>query len=181
MRARVDAAWLGLLITAGFPTFDASAAPKQLYDRTVVVGWTEQVSQKKSDGSISSPTIVTERLAYISTAGRLFVKGRRSINNANYSGSKSFERGPSEGASEGVLSFQGDRLVGTGVHVGFARRVVVTFDQSFTSCSTSVIYGRAGGPAIWKDLKDSRVTYEVQSINVSGATCSIRIGNAVAN
>ncbi|MBI5323559.1 hypothetical protein [Bradyrhizobium sp.] len=174
-------AWLGLLMAVGLPALDANAAPKQLYGKSVVVGWTEQVTQKRSDGAASNPTIVRERLVYVSGAGRVFVKGRNSINNPRYSGRKDFERGPGEGASEGTPNFQGDRLVGTGVYSGFARRLVVTFDPSFTSCSASVVYGRSGGPSVWKDMNDSRITYEVQSINVGGTTCSVREGNAVAN
>jgi hypothetical protein len=55
----------------------------------------------------------------------------------------------------------------------------VSFDAAFTSCNTSVVYGKSGGSTSWKGLDG--VTRELLSINVSGASCSIREGNAFAN
>ena len=59
----------------------AGPAPKQLYNKSVAIHWVESVLQKAPDGSSRNPQINTQRTAYVSSAGRLFVKGSRNINN----------------------------------------------------------------------------------------------------
>lgn len=172
-----------LVLAFGLALFFAQAAaadaPKPLYNKSVTIRWSEQTSQKNPDGRIVTPIIESERTVYISSAGRLFVRGKRSINNRNYSGGNQFEKGPNESASSGVLRFQGNQLVGTGLFNGFARRVVVSFDGNFSTCSGSVVYGRASGPQTWQGFDGK--TYELLSISVSGVSCSIREGNAFAD
>ena len=155
----------------------AHAAPKQLYNKTVIITWSESTSQKAPDGRTVTPVIASERRVYVSSAGRLFVSGKRS-NPGSGLGNR-MERGPGEGAGEGVLSFQGNQLVGTGAFHGFARRVVATFDPGFSSCNVTVVYGRSGGASTWKGFDGQ--TYEVLSISVPSASCSIRDGNQVGS
>jgi hypothetical protein len=154
----------------------AIAAPAQLHNKTIFIRWSEQVTQKGPDGKVINRTISSERAVYVSSAGRTFVRGTRTSSSGL---GEKFERSPGEGVSQGVLGFQGNQLVGTAVQTGFARRVVGSFDAGFTSCSASVVYGKSGGPTTWKGFDG--VTYEVLSISVSGASCSIRDGNAFAN
>jgi hypothetical protein len=153
---------------------DAMAAPSQLYNKSITITWSEQSTQRSADGQTITPTISTQRIAYVSSAGRVFVRWNRN----GPGGEEKGERAP-EQSRPGALNFQGNQLVGTYVFHGFARRLVVSFDASFTSCNTSVVYGKAGGPTSWKGLDG--VTRELLSINVSGTSCSIREGNALAN
>ena len=169
---------LGLAVALSFPASEAIAAPVQLNNRTIIISWSEQVSQIGPDG-ITNPTVNSEAVAYVSSAGRLFVRGKRSIDNRKVSISKQREFGPGAGSSRGAINFQGNQLVGTAVYNGFARRLVVSFDAGFTSCTASVAYGKTGGPRTWKGL-DGQVR-EMLSVSVSGANCSIREGNALAS
>lgn len=152
----------------------AAAAPAQLYNKSVVITWSESIQEKNEAGQLLNTSLSRERIAYISSAGRVFVRSKQSTRSAQ----KDVDHAP--GSSPGTLAFQGNNLVGTAVFAGFARRVTVNFDAGFTSCSANVIYGKAGGPQTWKSLDGMR-TLEVQSISVSGANCSIRDGNLVAN
>lgn len=163
----------------------AAAAPQQLYNKSITVHWGEGVLQKASDGSTRTPQISSTRVIYVSSAGRLFVKGTRSINNRRFQATKTTMRGP-DGSSgmgnvQGNFGFSGNQLVGTAVFDGGARRLTVSFDPSFSSCTASVIYGKSGGGnQKWQSLDGSGQTFEVISITVNAVSCSISEGNAVA-
>lgn len=152
----------------------ADAAPKQLYNKSVVVSWSESIMEKGEDGRVLNTQATRGRVAYISSAGRVFVRTTTQLTGA---------QGKQEiapGTSPGALAFQGnDKMVGTAVFSGFARRLTVTFDASYSSCNASVVYGKSGGPTKWKSPDGTR-TYEALSISVGGTSCSIRDGNALA-
>jgi hypothetical protein len=152
----------------------AMAAPSQLHNKSVVIAWSESIQEKNEAGQLLNTSLTRERIAYVSSVGRVFVRASQSSRSAE----KRNEFAP--GAPAGTLAFQGNSLVGTAVFAGFARRITVTFDAGFSSCSASVVYGKAGGPQKWKSL-DGKQTLEVQSISVGSASCSIREGNLVAN
>lgn len=167
----------GLLVSSAV----AGPAPKQLYNKSVKVHWVESVLQRASDGSSRNPQINSTRTIYVSSAGRLFVKGTRSINNRLYQGTKNTARGPDGGGSgQGGFSFEGSQLTGTAVFDGGARRLTVSFDPNFSSCSATVVYGKSGSAnQKWQSL-DGATTYEVISISVGAVGCSVSEGNAVA-
>jgi len=152
----------------------AAAAPVQLYNKTVVVSWSESIQEKTEDGRLLNTSLSRERLAYVSSAGRVFLRSTQNTRSVQ----KRNDIAP--GSSPGSLAFQGNSMVGTAVFAGFARRITVTFDAGFSSCNATVIYGRAGGPRTWKSL-DGKYTLEVQSISVGSTNCSIRDGNVFAN
>jgi len=168
-----------LLILSGLTaTALAGSAPKQLYNKSILINWVEQVSERAADGRVTTPTINSSRTVYVSSAGRLFVKGNRNINNRNFQGNKDIAVGP-ERSGGGSLNFQGDRLVGTAVFDGGARQLAASFASDFSSCSASVVYGKAGGaPAKWKGFDG--VMREMISVNVGSVGCSVRDGNALA-
>ena len=170
-----------LLILSGLTmTALAGPAPKQLYNKSISINWVESVLQKAPDGSNRTPQINTQRTAYVSSAGRLFVKGSRSINNRYFQGGNTTERGPdSSGGGNGGFTFEGNQLVGTAVFDGGARRLTVSFDPNFTSCTANVVYGKSGsGNQKWKGFDG--VTYELISVSVGSVGCSIRDGNPFA-
>jgi hypothetical protein len=153
----------------------AAAAPAQLYNKSVVITWSESVQEKNEAGQLLNTSLSRERIAYVSSAGRVFVRSTQSTRSG---AQKRNELAP--GSGTGTLAFQGNSLVGTAVFAGFARRITVTFDAGFSSCTASVVYGKAGGPQKWTSLVGKQ-TLEVQSISVGSANCSIREGNLVAN
>lgn len=163
-----------MAILSPLASVQAAAAPAQLHNKSVVIAWSESIQEKNEAGQTINTSLSRERIAYVSSAGRVFVRATQSTRNAQ----KKSELAP--GAAPGTLAFQGNSLVGTAVFAGFARRITVTFDAGFSGCSASVVYGKAGGPRKWKSL-DGKQTLEVQSISVSSASCSIRDGNLVAN
>ena len=169
MKTIVLAALLNL-----FASISAVAAPIPLYNKTVVIAWSESIQEKNEAGQLLNTSLSRERIASISSAGRVFVRSTQSTRSAQ----KRNELAP--GSAPGTLAFQGNNLVGTAVFAGFARRVTVTFDAAFSSCNASVIYGKAGGPQTWKSL-DGKQTLQVQSISVASTSCSIRAGNVFAN
>lgn len=152
----------------------AEAAPKQLLNKSVIIAWADSVYQKYPDGTAGTATITRQRIAYVSSAGRVFVRSINSDRNATSN------RELAPGEQQGTLAFQGNNLVGHAVFSGFARRVLVTFDPSYASCSATVTYGRSGGPTTWKSF-DQKRTFEVQTITAGSPSCSIRDGNAAAN
>jgi len=155
----------------------AVAAPRELYNKTISISWAEHTMQKTPDGRTVTPTVMSERIVYVSSAGRVFVRGNRRVDNRRFSGGKQTEAAPGQGGA-GTLAFQGNQLVGTAVFSGFARRLTVSFDSGFSSCTANVIYGKSGGPSTWTSFTGQ--THEIISINVSGTSCSIRDGNAFA-
>ncbi|MBI5320853.1 hypothetical protein [Bradyrhizobium sp.] len=173
MKAIVPAVLLAVLLTP-LVAAAAAGAPAQLYNKSVVINWSESIQEKNEAGQLLNTSLSRQRIAYVSSAGRIFVRSTQSTRSAE----KKNELAP--GAGGGTLAFQGNSLVGTAVFAGFARRITVNFDAGFSSCSASVVYGRAGGPQKWKSL-DGKQTMEVQSISVSSASCAIRDGNLVAN
>ena len=162
----------------------AGPAPKQLYNKSVVIHWVESVLQKAPDGSSRNPQINSQRTVYVSSAGRLFIKGTRSINNRYFQGGNKTERGPDgsssgTGGAQGGFTFEGSQLIGTAVFDGGARRVAVSFDPNFSSCTANVVYGKSGNAnQKWKGFDG--VTYELISVSVGAVGCSIKDGNPFA-
>lgn len=152
----------------------AEAAPKQLLNKSVIIAWADSVYQKYPDGAAGTATITRQRIAYVSSAGRVFVRSINADRNAT------LNRELAPGEQQGSLAFQGNNLVGHAVFSGFARRVLVTFDSGYASCTATVTYGRSGGPATWKSF-DQKRTFEVQSVTASSPSCSIREGNAAVS
>ncbi|MBI3700041.1 MAG: hypothetical protein HY242_06275 [Afipia sp.] len=168
----------GLLLAAagllGSPVL-AQNAPKQLYNKTVVIHWNESLQQRRPpDTRIFNAQVTAVRTAYVSNAGRVFIRASRS----NKSGGRKDETAPDSRAA-GTLVFQGNMMVGTSAFEGGARQTRITFDPSFNSCTASVVYGKSGdGPIRWKSWDGN--TYETLEANISAVSCSIRDGNAFA-
>src|SRR5512139_1758562 len=117
MKTIVLAVLLGPLVATA-----AAAAPAQLYNKSIIIAWSESIQEKNEAGQTFSTSLSRERIAYVSSAGRVFVRATQSTRNAQ----KKSELAP--GAAPGTLAFQGNSLVGTAVFAGFARRITVTFD-----------------------------------------------------
>jgi hypothetical protein len=162
----------GFLLLVAADSFAQAAAPKEIYNKTVTITWTETGTYTRvSDGKQTNPTGRFKAIVYISSAGRPFV--RASSTNGNFSNSG--DRGPEQNNAR----FEGDKLVMTGVSIGIARRLVTTFDAGFASCATSVTIGKAGANA--RIVGFDREIHNVVSMQAGGASCSIANGNALAN
>src|SRR5437870_1699257 len=56
----------------------AQGAPRGLYGKSVILSWVNSVSEVGPDGERRTPQIQARRVAYVSSAGRLFVRASRS-------------------------------------------------------------------------------------------------------
>jgi hypothetical protein len=159
-----------LLVTGG----SALAAPPQLYNKTITVSSTISVNAVADDGSSVNRPRTVQRTIYISSKGRLFVRVERQ------SGTRSTtaERSPEETSK--AFSFQGSKLVGVLKFPSGAAQMVISFDSGFSSCSTSVLFGKEGGQNIRFKGLDGKMYTQQGGFNVSNQTCSIREGNPFA-
>ncbi len=171
----------GLLMAASavllFSASPALAAPAHLLNKSLTVSWTSSMMQRASDGREHGRQISINKVIYISSAGRLFERARRTSDGGMRGKS---DVGPGDGQINGQargLKFSGDKLIGNMAYASGAVQYVVSFSGG--SCSVSVVQGRSGGNMRVKGL-DGRM-YEILSMSVSGQSCSIRDGNALAN
>jgi hypothetical protein len=156
----------------------ASAAPAQLYNKSVNFAWVISAAQRSPDGRTTTPQINVTRTVYVSSAGRLFIRGTGTLRGGGVQMGRKKEIAPG-GGSGGTLAFQGNQLVGTVPFQGAAQRIVVSFDSGFTGCNATVMIGMLPGTPKWVGFDG--VTYEILSANVGTASCSISEGNALAN
>lgn len=157
-----------------------AAAPKQLYNRTIKASWTVQLESKAPSGQIYNTAMAVNGVVYVSSAGRLFVAGTRSVAGR---GSDTVRAGPGEGygGTASSIGFQGKVLRATipSAGGGGAVQIAFTFDPAYTTCDVSVVYGRSGkGNASYKGVNEPTVNYEQLSRKVVGQSCSIVDGNA---
>lgn len=172
------------LAAATLASLDAAAAPvpRQLYNKTIVLKWSERIHEKTPDGRMLHTRLNHEGTIYISNAGRYFVRNKRTNDRGVGGTSKTFEISPDRSLSpaDGSIDFQDGKIVGIARVGGFARRVTVSFDGAISSCAVNVFYGNSGKPAPATTL-DGGGTVEILAISASGAGCSLRDGNPFAN
>jgi hypothetical protein len=170
----------------------AWAAPAQLYEKSIVVSWSETREQTSSAAMASGPRSVTrngELSVYISSAGRTF-------NRLTFSGYGMGRRGGGRmrsGSSEQVsgessdrarsLSFSGRTMTAVSPMGGGARRILVTFDSGFSGCSAQVLTGKASGESTIRSrsLMNPGSRVEILSVKTGAASCKIQNGNVFGN
>lgn len=156
-----------------------AAAPRQLYNKTIDVNWTVSVDQTSPDGQRRNVSVAVNHTVYVSSAGRLFERASRSTRR----GQRQTENEPGASRNKGGeatgLHFEGSRLVGTTAFAQGARRFVVSFDASFSTCTVAVMFGRDTGGLKRKGVDG--VMYTINAMKASAESCSIREGNPFAN
>jgi hypothetical protein len=163
-----------LLIAAG--AGPASAAPAQLYGRSVIVTWTEEREQRfVGEEELRNVVGYGQFSVYLSSTGRPF--SRMSFSVRGRSGS----RDAVGGESRRSVSLQGHDMKAVMPMAGGARLVSVTFDSGFQGCSAQVLTGKQNGS------EKIRVTsmingreVEMISVKSGAATCRLQDGNVFA-
>src|SRR5882724_2981142 len=122
------------------------AAPAGMLNKTVTVSFEVAIPAKTQSGEPRNARRNVNKVMYISSAGRIFT---RSVRRAA-PGGDSKETAP--GDNDGAAHIEGNTIVGTVKAFTGARRMVVTFDSSFSSCTATVIVGRENGKFVWKSL-----------------------------
>ncbi|MBN9007131.1 MAG: hypothetical protein J0H40_17160 [Rhizobiales bacterium] len=158
-----------------------AAAPKRLYNKTIKAHWTVQLETKGPDGTVYRRSMNVSGLVYVSSQGRLFIRGTRAVGR----NSETISAGPGSkkyGESAATAMFRGNQLLGTvAAASGGAVRTTITFDPSFSNCTVDVVYGRGGAArARYPGINDPR-KYEMISYQISNRGCSISEGNIFAN
>jgi hypothetical protein len=150
----------------------AGSAPQQLHGKSITLSWSESGIFKRGGTSFSN-TYNLARIIYISQVGRAFIRGTT----AGRGGGMTKETGPERTA--GRVDFKGNTVIVYQVSRDVARRVVVTFDPAFSSCSAGIRVGKSGPGAAIEGYDGA--TYEAVSMQASAINCSIREGNALTN
>ena len=152
----------------------AGGAPQQLLNKTVTMSWTTSGTATAADGQSKNFTNVQNRIVYVSTTGRPFLRATVSGGKNSRSG----ERGP-EDTARGNVHFEGGKLVGVESFMSGARQFIATFDGSYSSCTVSVIDAKAGNAAIQRRGPDG-IMYKVENVSSGAPSCAIQAGNAFA-
>lgn len=189
MKMRVVSVWLVCGISTCCPwSAHAGNAPTQLYNKSIMISWTESRDMTTVEGEKRNRIVSTDYGLYVSSAGRVFSQfgrtrgGKRGGRRVRHSaGSSEAPDGSSiktgNGRSHRVLSFNGHSIHATDQFKSGARRISVTFDDGFGSCTASVIYGKeAGVPGVISHGMSGKL-HLVESVGISAPTCSIRDGN----
>jgi hypothetical protein len=162
----------------------AQSTPAGLQGKSAIVSWTETRTQRNvgEERTETVPVPYSYRV-YFSSAGRPFAR----LTVANQRGeTASRERvGTGERSGDGgarSLQMKGNSLVATSGHGGGARRIQVTFDGSYASCSASVILAKqvGGSKIIMRNLVSNK-QMEILSSTTSAASCSLQAGNVFGN
>jgi len=175
--AKVRKEWTGpyvvaLSFCAVLTVSEAAAAPQQALNKTITVSFGVSVPVRGSDGSVINGSRSSQRVIYVSSAGRIFTRAiRREARNLDTK-----EAGP----ETTTMSFSGNKLVGVMKFASGASQMTIDFDSSFQSCTASIFAGGEGGrPITFKGLNGVMYT-TTGKMQFSNASCSIRAGNALA-
>lgn len=151
--------------------------PSQLLGKSVVVNWSETRSQREDDNPEFHTVNASHTLSvYISAAGRVF---SRQVNSTR-AGSGAMNQAPGQGGgiyATRVPSFSGQSMTIIGETRGGARRTVVNFDNSFTSCSATTGLGFQHGQTSITISPITGQRVEMRSATVSSVSCSLQNGN----
>lgn len=183
----------GAIILGGALSMPGMAAaatfPAPLLGKSVTVKWTAS-RQQKFDGSdevVFRALNVTLQI-YISTAGRAFSKetvffsgpGNMRGNGRPVSGSSQENRAPDDNADPGrgnVVHAEGAALVVDRQMIAGARRIKVSFDAGYGTCTARVILAREGGTGALRGKGSNGQRFEIVSIDLSTPSCAVASGN----
>lgn len=174
---------LCLLLAAGiaFAVSGGTAsaqAPRPLYDKSIQIAWTSSAVERSADGQTIRPQVNVGWTVYVSSMGRLFARGRRSVGRRGVHSDMEPGAKTNRGGERVGVRFAGNRLLGNVAYALGAVSFVASFDQSFSRCTVQVIYGRESGKMMRRGVDG--VPREIISVTPSAETCSIREGNAFA-
>ncbi len=155
----------------------AEDAPVELRNKTIVLSWVVHRVVMTPLGE-RTPVIHVARMIYISSLGRPFVKSR--IDGPR--GTRDLEIAPGDSTARGgarEVDFAGNTIVAMAQNGTGAGRMVVTFDQSFTTCHVDAEIARPSGGRLMKRGSGGGMV-EILSNEFSDQSCEIRDGNLVA-
>ncbi len=177
---KLNALSLGILGIFVFPLHPASAAPPQgLHGKSILVTWTEaRLKRHVGEPNFYNVSARHDLRIYISATGRVFSR----LTNTTGAGSGNTEQVAGGGASpiparvpafgpEGMTLFMPFKS-------GGMRRLLATFDASFSSCNARVANAKQQGAAT--QIAHSPITkkdVEFSSVTPAAASCTVSAGN----
>jgi hypothetical protein len=168
---------------------EAATFPVPLLGKTVTVNWTASRQQKfEGTNEVVFRAVSTSMQVYISTAGRAFTK--ESISSSGRGGrgggggfGSSFqgEQAPGDARSSvgrnDVVHMEGGALVVDRKMIEGARRISITFDAGYGSCTARVIMGREGGTGALRGRNPiNGRRFEILSVDNGTPSCSVASG-----
>jgi hypothetical protein len=176
----MDKSWLtgSILLAVSLAALGSGSANAQqaLRGKSVAVTWTEQRMQRqRGDADFHAAVRQGTFSAYISSAGRIFNR----LGMAKRRGSGSLDHVGGGGNNKVTLSGRTMTAIQQS-QSGGARRILITFDESLTSCTAQVIRGKASGAdkIVARSLiRGGGPPVEIASIQTGGESCSVREGN----
>jgi hypothetical protein len=167
----------------------AGPAPKELYNKSIILRWTENRTQRfEYVNRIVNSGAAAMVSIYISGAGNTFIRIHRSAY-----GGRNVSGGPPTSASRvresapgehprgfKKMDFAGHSLVMYGQSEGGASRVAVDFDETYKGCTVSVTVGKQLGRTSFSQTSLMGERLEVLSVQTAGFECSIQEGNVFA-
>lgn len=169
------------LLTASVPAF--AQAPAALRGKSISVTWTETRSQRDAGETAFRPvSLPYDFTIYVSSEGRAFKRTTSISASRRQTGTKEgvgAGRATPEGATE--TQVRGTTIVQTSTSGGLGRRIQITMDSSYSSCSATVTTAKQSGQkvAAVRSIATGGMV-EFESVSAGPATCSIRAGNAFA-
>jgi hypothetical protein len=151
----------------------AGNAPKQFYNKTITIVWVESIRERTPDGRTLTPQTTQQRIIYISSLGRVFVRSKAQ----NRGAANQRDHAP-ENAKSGSISFHGSTMSGISMAGSLARQLQASFDPSFSSCSANVTVGKSSETAHWTSV-DGKTELMVDEVKVGAVTCAIADGNSL--
>jgi hypothetical protein len=180
--------WLGTLVLP-LVSITANAVPSQLYNKSIEVSWSEGRRQKFPNGTERYRVVYAAFTIYVSSAGRMFIQSGRQVVNkrrkTTHLGGRSVSPDgdvikTSNMRYRGNLHFEGNSLVSTVQFESGARRIVVSFDSGFSSCTLGITHGKEqGAPGIVQHGLSGRL-FMLMSVDISSQSCAVRQGNVLA-
>jgi hypothetical protein len=171
---------VALLLSAQGSGATAATAEQALRGKSVVVTWTEHRMQRRQGQSDWRPATRHGTFSvYISSAGRVF--NRFSMRNPDRGQTGSRDR-IGDGPRRNV-SFSGRGMTVTQEALaGGARRIEVSFDDKWQSCTAGIIRGKEEGAdkIVGQSLIRPEVVVEIKSSRTSAVRCEIKDGNVFA-
>ncbi|MEH2627553.1 hypothetical protein V1292_005608 [Bradyrhizobium sp. AZCC 1719] len=158
----------------------SAGAPDALKGKSVILTWSETSQQRYvGEPNFYSVNRSANLTVYVSTAGRVFSRRTTSTR----AGSGTIEQGPGEGGraypTRGAL-FGAQTMTLIGETKGGARRTLIDFDASFTSCSARVALAFQSGKTSVSLSPITKKYVEIKSVTVNGTSCSVKTGNVLA-
>ncbi|MBI3700173.1 MAG: hypothetical protein HY242_06975 [Afipia sp.] len=167
-----------------------AGAPAQLLGKSISVGWAEGRSEKTTEGQDRYVNVNVELGIYVSTSGRLFSQGSRTImskRGKRIAHTSASSKGPDGSviktanaalnSTPAAFHFEGHSLMSDKQFKSGARRVTIKFDDSYQSCSVEVSYGKEeGAPGIVMHGLNTKLRM-LTTATIAGQRCSIRDGN----